>query len=79
LLTDLAALLDLLKAKGVTRFEGCYGEKARLVKLDLSPPADVVKDEKSEPDPERCACGHPMTEHQGGGCLRGCDDKECNP
>ena len=80
MLTELAALLDLLKAKGVTRFEGCYGEKSRLVKLEMSAPIDKAPpDARPGVDPDLCRCGHSNAEHTNGLCLAGCDAESCAP
>jgi len=80
MLTELAALLDLLKDKGVTRFEGCYGEKSRLVKLEMLPPPDKApREERAGADPDVCRCGHSLAEHNAGLCLAGCEVEKCAP
>ena len=80
MLTELSALLDLLKAKGVTHFEGpCVLPEDPTMRLVIDLALADAKPDKEEPNRETCACGHHVTDHQDGGCLRGCSDKECNP
>ena len=84
MLTELAALLDLLKAKGVSHYEGPgmaeqeNGIK-RMVCIDFAPiaPPEEKPDAKTA-DPDMCSCGHSMTLHQGSACLEGCEEEKCS-
>lgn len=86
MLTELSALLDLLKAKGVTHYEGpvwdarkqesFFQAKIELLPASMPAPADDKPDAKT-PDPDVCACGHGIHEHQNGLCLHGCDEEKC--
>jgi len=84
-LTELSALLDLLKTKGVTSYRGAISssDELRGLAVDLtlaataSAPADDTKPDAKQPDPDVCACGHGVHEHQNGLCLMGCDESKC--
>ncbi len=89
MLADLAALLDLLKAKGITHirmepwsyppgkelFCGCgVIDVSFAPTLDKAPP-----DTKPGLDPDVCRCGHGNAEHTNGLCLAGCETEACAP
>lgn len=91
MLTEFSALLDLLKAKGVThaRLEpwsyppgkelaGCGVIDVTFGPSVVAAPADEKLDAKT-PDPDVCACGHGVHEHNGALCLHGCDEEKCGP
>ncbi len=87
MLTELAALLDLLSAKGVTHYVGPLTANALspTVNLYLRPTtpvaAGVVTAEKEddEPDADLCRCGHALYTHINGLCGDGCDVERCVP
>lgn len=82
MLTELSALLDMLKAKGVAH--------ARLEPMTLPSPWGVIDvtfapaiapldDSKptKQVDADMCRCGHSLTEHTNGLCLHACEAEKC--
>lgn len=85
MLTELSALLDLLKAKGVSRahvvMPGTLGT-VDVTFRDLGPPpiaTPIAETEAPHGDSGTCRCGHSLTEHTNGLCLIGCDVEQCAP
>lgn len=79
LLADVAALLDLLKVKGVTRFTG-NGVCVEFSPAQLPAASATATDDKDEQaDPDTCRCGHSLTEHSSGLCLHACGVEKCAP
>ena len=86
MLTELSALLDLLKAKGVTHYKGPLQPRekdatywAADIELSLAPAASGMSDEDDKDAPQdMCRCGHPLAEHQGGLCMHACDEEKCS-
>ncbi len=66
-------LIDLLRKKGAKRFAG-YGVDLELGPLDAPAKGDAKREHA---DHDACKCGHELTEHQAGLCLRGCDIDKC--
>lgn len=90
MLTELSALLDLLKAKGVTHYEGPGNNSSWMVRVDFGPaaaaPSPVLPDKPTTKDDEKdeapddvCRCGHDHAQHTNGLCLVGCDVEKCAP
>ena len=86
MLTELSALLDLLRAKGVTRFEGALvlpEDPTTRIVVDFGPlDAPAKPDEKDDSpitDVETCRCGHALYAHINGLCGEGCDVTLCAP
>lgn len=90
MLTELSALLDVLRTKGVTRFKGdlvlkVAGNTCTMpIELTLGAPAAPevtpgVEIDQWPPDSDACRCGHPLTEHTNGLCLHACDVEHCAP
>jgi len=82
MLTELSALLDLLKAKGVTQYAGPYGATdGASISVHLTPAEpQLPKDEKSKPNElEVCRCGCPLFVHTNGLCGNGCEVEQCAP
>ena len=85
MLTELAALLDLLKSKGVQSYEGPFCADPRspleqVVKVTLATPIDKAPpEEKSGKSPDDCRCGHAHAEHTNGLCIAGCEVEACAP
>lgn len=84
MLTELSALLDLLKAKGVTRYKGAPANGWTGNDIDVtfgaapSEQPDTKTPSSGEPrEPDLCACGHGLHEHQNGLCLRACEPDKC--
>ena len=86
MLTELSALLDLLKAKGVThaRLEPWNYPPGKemcgmgVIDVTFAPEApSLPDDEKSKPQ-DMCKCGHELAQHQGGLCLGGCEEGMCS-
>jgi hypothetical protein len=84
-LVHLAAILDLLKAKGVKHYKAggvdVSGNEFVRMEVEFEPTIDVStgRAEKQEPDPDMCPCGHWLHEHQDGLCLHGCEPEACLP
>lgn len=81
MLNELSALLDLLKAKGVTHYEGmCMlnGTQRHVVTLDLAPTVAALPEEEAAKPQDMCRCGHKLEEHQGGLCMHACDEEKCS-
>ncbi len=82
MLTELSALLDLLKAKGVAKYDGWCpldgGQRDRVVVTfaPTAPPPDTSREEPSKPQDE-CKCGHALAEHQDGLCMHACEEEKC--
>lgn len=91
MLPELSALLDVLRAKGVTRFKGDLvlkvAERDCTMPIELTlgaalevPPLTAeTATEAPQADADTCRCGHPLTEHTNGLCLVGCDVEHCAP
>lgn len=81
MLTELSALLDLLKAKGVTHYAGPCDATSGPVSVHLAPAEPKLpKDEKSTPSElEVCRCGCPLFVHTNGLCGKGCEVEACAP
>jgi hypothetical protein len=87
MLTELSALLDLLRAKGVTHYEGPFmadpqSPLQQLVKFDVAPldaPAKPADKDDAPADVEVCRCGHALYVHTNGLCGDGCDVERCAP
>lgn len=80
MLNELSALLDLLKAKGVTHYKGLASAKHGEVCVTFgshepSAPTDDAKPPVIEE--ERCKCGCPLYQHTNDGCGNGCDAEKC--
>lgn len=79
--TELAALLEALKASGVKSFKGELG--SHPVTIEFWPPKDhMVLNSPAEGlpklmEPEVCRCGHLTAEHTDGLCLMACDEDVC--
>ncbi len=85
MLTELSALLDLLKAKGVSRARlepWAYppGKEFPFGVIDITFAPDVVElpDDEKSAEQDMCRCGHPLAEHQGGLCMHACDEEKCS-
>lgn len=77
--TDLSALIDLLRAKGVTSYRT---DEIELHLGPLSGPGPAFGPHKSNepvPAPDMCPCGHPLLHHSAGGCIGGCSVEQCEP
>ena len=84
MLTELSALLDLLRSKGVTHYEGapCAGWTGHDMKIELGPldaPAKSADKDDAPTDVEVCRCGHALYVHTNGLCGDGCDVERCAP
>jgi hypothetical protein len=84
MLTELSALLDLLKTKGVTRYSGPLSTEKMSqpqVVIHFAPvEPQLPKDEKSKPNElEVCRCGCPLFVHTNGLCGNGCEVEQCAP
>lgn len=79
MLNELSALLDMLKAKGVTRYMGpCESFGPIDVTLGPVAPAETPDVKRPSPiEPDTCACGHGLHEHQNGLCLHACEPEKC--
>lgn len=85
MLTELSALLDLLKAKGVThaRLEPwAYPPsdafaKCGVIDVTFAAPIEPMPDSEDAKEPDMCRCGHALAEHQGGLCMHACDEEKC--
>ena len=79
MLPELAALLDLLKSKGVSHYEGpVMGD--RSCRITFAPTPDKAPPVESKGlDPDVCRCGHSNAEHTNGLCIAGCDVEACAP
>lgn len=80
--SELAALLEALKASGVKSFKGELG--SHPVSIEFWPPKDhmVLASPAIEAlpkllEPEVCRCGHLTAEHTDGLCLMACDEEIC--
>jgi hypothetical protein len=73
-LAEVAALADVLRAKGVRVW------KDGPVEMELGPPIDSAPDSPAEPE-DICRCGHPFIGHSAEGlCVTGgCDVEACAP
>ena len=83
MLSELSALLDLLKSKGVATYEGPGTAQRdgshhhiRVRFAPVAPPEE--KPDAKTADPDMCSCGHSMTLHQGSACLEGCEEEKCS-
>lgn len=88
-------MIDLLKSKGVKSFEGPFSFqhegtiKITNFRVDFEPPAPMVQvapesqtktlDLMPKEESNNCKCGHSVSEHTDGLCLRGCDPENCLP
>jgi len=82
--TDLESLLKVLRAHGVTAYEGPLWGDARspaeaVVKVSLGPPVETAQPEAPSVDPDVCKCGHAAFAHVNGLCTVGCDVEKCAP
>lgn len=93
MLTELGALIDLLRSKGVTHYAGPLTREPTdahpmpvftdasgafpSVTLELAPL--VAPDDGKQPKPisENCACGCPLFAHINGLCGQGCAESLC--
>lgn len=73
---DLAALVDMLRGKGVRVFHGELDGKPIVLELGPALIPDAPPG-RAEPDPEKCRCGHGFHQHQSGLCLIGCEVEQC--
>lgn len=91
MLTELSALLDLLKAKGVThaRLEpwsyppgkelaGCGVIDVTFGAVPSEQPDTKTPSSVEPREPDLCACGHGLHEHQSGLCLHACEPEKCS-
>lgn len=69
---SLAAKLDLLKAKGVSRFVDPGGGS-----IEFFPQQSAEEPSKPEIDADLCRCGHPSYQHVQGLCAMGCKEEKC--
>lgn len=88
MLTELAALLDLLKSKGVSRARlepwnyppGKEIAYCGVIDVTFAAPIDKAPpEEKSGKSPDDCRCGHAHAEHTNGLCIAGCEVEACAP
>ncbi len=85
MLTELSALLDLFKAKGVThaRLEpwafppSDAFAKCGVIDVTFAPVVAALPESEDAKPQDMCRCGHHLAEHQGGACMHGCDDEKC--
>lgn len=78
-LASIAALVDLLRSKGVRTFHGAISGVPVI--LELGPPLEPISNASSappEPELDLCNCKCPRYAHVNGLCLlRGCDPESC--
>lgn len=76
-LEPLSKLLDLLRTKGVMKFQGANYQVEFAPFVDASPvPAEKVLPQQ---DADNCKCGHALYAHVNGLCAMGCDVEKCAP
>ena len=70
---ELSRDLDMLRAKGVQRYDDGKLKLEFFAEQSKPGPLERAK------DADKCACGHASHEHGGGMCLLGCDPLKCSP
>lgn len=72
-LREVSDLADMLRAKGVTNFEGGG------IKLEFGAPVDTTPHKEAAPavDLDLCKCGHASYQHVNGLCIVGCTVETC--
>ena len=85
MLTELSALLDLLRSKGVTKYFGAMDDDPKSLRVEIelaladAPAKSDEKDDSPITDIETCRCGHALFTHTNGLCGEGCDVERCAP
>jgi len=83
MLTELSALLDLLRSKGVARahvvMPGTLGTLDVTFRELDAPMKSDEKDDSPITDVETCRCGHALFTHTNGLCGEACPIENCAP
>lgn len=75
-LPELTAAIDMLRARGVSKYTDVAGGG---FELEFFPPQPAeLKPEAPQLD-TKCKCGHAPYEHNAGLCILGCDPTKCAP
>lgn len=75
-LAELTACMDMLRARGVSKYTDIAG--GGFV-VEFFPPQPPELKDAAPAVETKCKCGHATYEHNAGLCILGCDPTKCAP